>query len=44
MEFVDVVGKVNAVPEQIEVGNVKVGFTFSFTVIVRVTKFVHEPD
>ena len=43
MEFVDVVGKVNAVPEQMEEGNVKVGVTFSFTVIVRVTVFAHNP-
>jgi hypothetical protein len=43
IEFVEVVGSVNAVPEQMDVGKVKVGVTFVFTVIVLVTVFAHNP-
>jgi hypothetical protein len=43
IEFVEVVGSVNAVPEQMDVGKVKVGFTLAFTVIVLVTVFAHNP-
>jgi hypothetical protein len=41
--FVEVVGSVNAVPEQIDVGKVKVGVTFAFTVIDLVFVFAHNP-
>ena len=43
IEFEEVVGKVNSVPELIDVGKLNVGVMLAFTVIVLVTVFAHNP-
>jgi hypothetical protein len=43
IEFEEVVGKVNSVPELMDVGKLNVGVTLAFTVIVLVTVFAHKP-